>query len=256
MDPNAIPVMVSSPVGAKDYVQMGAYAFQTLGVLVASGVAIWGIGSWRREFRGKRRIELAENVLARMYEARDAINSIRYPVFLAAEIAERQPMQGESFFQKEMRGRVCVVVSRHKHYRRLFNKLFSMRYRIMAVISKDAVKPIDDIRSIISEMEVAIEGLLGMCSSLPETEEALLKQQKESLGFYEKILGWMSRDEDSIKKRVESAVSQMEEICRPVIEGAVKGKAIRGGKTAGAAASQEKQRGVEGASRASPQINN
>ena len=35
--------------------------------IVAAGTAVWGICAWRREYTGKRRIDLAEDVLALIY---------------------------------------------------------------------------------------------------------------------------------------------------------------------------------------------
>ena len=50
-----------------------------LSLLIGIWVAIYGIDSWRREHKGKREIELAEDVLALFYEARDAIKYMRFP---------------------------------------------------------------------------------------------------------------------------------------------------------------------------------
>jgi hypothetical protein len=54
-------------------------------VIAASSPAIaalsflYGVFAWKREFVGKRRIELAEDVLAKFYEAAEAIRAIRSP---------------------------------------------------------------------------------------------------------------------------------------------------------------------------------
>ena len=48
-----------------------------ISVIVASCTAIYGIGSWRREYRGKKMADLAEEALCLFYEARDAIQHIR-----------------------------------------------------------------------------------------------------------------------------------------------------------------------------------
>ena len=52
---------------------------QSASVILACLFAIYGIDAWRREFVGKRRMELAEEVLALFYQARDIIQSIRSP---------------------------------------------------------------------------------------------------------------------------------------------------------------------------------
>jgi len=46
---------------------------QALSLVIAAWAAIYGINAWRSEFVGKKRIDLAEDVLVRFYEARDAI---------------------------------------------------------------------------------------------------------------------------------------------------------------------------------------
>jgi hypothetical protein len=46
---------------------------QAVSVFFASLAIIVGVDAWRREFIGKREIELAEDVLHAFYEARDAI---------------------------------------------------------------------------------------------------------------------------------------------------------------------------------------
>jgi hypothetical protein len=48
--------------------------------IVASIVAVWGINAWRREHVGRRRIDLAEEVLGLFYGAREVISSFRSPV--------------------------------------------------------------------------------------------------------------------------------------------------------------------------------
>ncbi len=52
---------------------------QAVAVIVASVVAIFGINAWKREYVGKRRMELAEEVLAMFYEVRDVMHDIRAP---------------------------------------------------------------------------------------------------------------------------------------------------------------------------------
>jgi hypothetical protein len=62
---------------------------QSIGVIVAACTAIYGIGAWRREHEGRRRYELAEDVLASFYEARDRIASIRSVFGFESESSSR-----------------------------------------------------------------------------------------------------------------------------------------------------------------------
>lgn len=44
---------------------------QAVAIISACWAIISGIGAWKREFLGKRRIELAEEVLATFFEIKD-----------------------------------------------------------------------------------------------------------------------------------------------------------------------------------------
>jgi len=53
---------------AKDLVLMAA-------AIVASYVGIKGLGSWRRQLRGNAEYQLAKNILAAIYELREAVSN-------------------------------------------------------------------------------------------------------------------------------------------------------------------------------------
>ena len=67
-----------------------------ISLIIVSWSAIYGIDSWRREYRGKRQIELAEDTLALFYQAQDIINWIRYPLSSADEGKSREVIDEET----------------------------------------------------------------------------------------------------------------------------------------------------------------
>ena len=69
---------------------------------VASFAVIYGVNAWRREYVGKRKIELAEEVLALFYEARDVISYIRNPFSVAGEGSTRNAAPNESPEEKQI----------------------------------------------------------------------------------------------------------------------------------------------------------
>ena len=77
MDSKSIQILTTNPELVSGWLGVISAVIYALATGFAAGVAIYGIRSWRREFRGKRQIELAEDVLALFYEARDAITAIR-----------------------------------------------------------------------------------------------------------------------------------------------------------------------------------
>ena len=58
-------------------------------------MAAYSLDAWRREFMGKRRMELAEEVLALFYQARDVIEQIRSPVRYLGEGQTREAAPDE-----------------------------------------------------------------------------------------------------------------------------------------------------------------
>ena len=58
---------------------------KSISIIIASGVAIYGINSWRREIKWKRKYELAEETLSLFYEVQDAISIIRSPFVSVSE---------------------------------------------------------------------------------------------------------------------------------------------------------------------------
>lgn len=190
-----------------------------ISVVIASCVAIYGINAWRREFRGKRRIELAEDVLALFYEAQDVIRAIRSPLAFGGEGSTRKPQDNETPKVKKARDDAYVVVERYQKRQELFSKIHSMRYRFMAQIDCEAAKPFEDLRGIVNELFGAARRLARLwttdISSLKSEEQQ--KQHFEKQQKYELIF-WESYDEhDPINPRLDKVVSDMESICRGII---------------------------------------
>lgn len=192
----------------------------SVAAIIASIVAIYGINSWRQEFKGKRQIELAEDTLALFYQVRDAITDIRSPFSYAEEGSTRQPAGNETKEQKEARDRAHVAFERFKKHQEVFNKLHSMRYRFMAEIGKDEAAPFEEIRNIINEILISAKMLAnlwaeGMWHYKPETQE----KHYENIRKHEAIFWWSSPEKDEINKRVNETISAIEKTCKNIITG-------------------------------------
>ena len=72
-----------------DFLGYTSVRIQCVSIFRTCVTIILGVYAWRREFIGRRKIELAEDVLARFYEARDAIARIRSPFGTSSEGSER-----------------------------------------------------------------------------------------------------------------------------------------------------------------------
>lgn len=188
-------------------------------IVVASGTAIYGIRAWKREFRGKRQIELAEEALALFYEAREVIANARSCLGFASEGKTRKPEPEETPRQKGARDRAYAIFERLEPHEELFSKLHAMRYRFMAQFGVDAAKPFDELRGIRNEIFSAARRLARLwAEDERDLDETKREAHYERIRKYESVF-WDTYDDatDPITPRVEQVVSEVEAICRPVI---------------------------------------
>ncbi len=188
-------------------------------VIVAAGVAIWGIWAWKREFVGKRRIELAEDVLALFYEARDAIRAIRCIKIYDNEGDSYDPHESESPEEIKINQDAFVTYERDQKYQKCFGKIWAVRYRFAAYFGKDKKKPIDDL------LRIRLD-ILRAANKMARLQKAIRrisgdkKQEKELGGKMDEqklILAGDGDEDDPIEPRILEVKTAIESTCREVI---------------------------------------
>jgi hypothetical protein len=186
--------------------------------LIAIWVAIYGIDSWRREHRGTRQIELAEETLALFYEAADAIRYIRNPSSTSSETDEIVRAERESEPQFQARKQASIVFRRYQDRQELFNKLHSMRYRFMSQIGKDEARPFDDLWSVVGDIRLAAMMLTRLWAQNYFRTPEQAEKYHEQVSQYEAVF-WAGFPQDTIEPRVSALVVAMEITCKGVIAG-------------------------------------
>jgi len=190
-----------------------------IALIIASGVAIYGINAWRREFRGKRQIELAEDALTLFYEAQNVIGALRSPLGGQEEGTSRKPQKEESPARKSARDAAYAVFERYQNRQELFNKIYSMRYQFMARFGLEAAKPFEDLRGIVNE----IFGAARRLARLWATDISSLRSDQEKNQHFEKqqkyeAVFWDTYDEDDpINPKLDQVISDIEHVCKPII---------------------------------------
>lgn len=176
-----------------------------LAALVGGWAALRGLGTWRSELVGRRKTELAEEVLAQFYRARDVLTWARTP-------ALRQPARraadasGGNWNQA-----LSAPIERITEESELFSQLHANRYRFIAYFGEAASSAFEEIRSVHAEV-VAAAGELVRDNADPAAEA---EAQRE---IWEGAIGWGQRQDDRIPALVDSAVRQIEQICLPLIQ--------------------------------------
>ncbi len=186
---------------------------QSISVIIAAIAVIIGVNEWRREYIGKRNFDLAEEVLALFYEARDVIRYIRNPFGFSGEGSTRNSDPKESPEEKQINDRAYVVFERYSKRQDLFNKLYSMRYRYMARFGKDSAKPFDDLHKIVNEIFLSAR-MLAYCwrdqGHRTWRNEEECEQHLKEMRKYEAIFWEMSPDKDTIKPRLDAVIADIE----------------------------------------------
>ena len=187
---------------------------ECISIIIASFTAIYGIGAWRREMRGRNEYNLVEEVLVLFYEARDRIRAIRAPFVPVFEEIKRETDTRETKEKKFALDRAYIVMERYQKYQEVFNKLHTLRYRFMALFGEDKVKPFDDLWSVINNIFIAVSQLpFNECKTAEEVQEYLeIKQECE------KYFSSTFIDKDPIEIRVNEIIANIDKICGKILQ--------------------------------------
>lgn len=189
---------------------------QNFSVIIASVAVFYGIDAWRREFVGKLRIELAEEVLALFYQARDIIESIRSPFGFGGEGETRKPSPNESPEHKEALDQAYVLIERYNRHVEVFSRIRALRYRFMAQFDSNASKPFDDLNRTINELILSAQQKARYSTQSFQSNIAAEKHQKKFLEV--DSIYYSGSEEDPIAPRVEAIIEDIESTCKKVIE--------------------------------------
>lgn len=182
-----------------------------VGVLIARS----GLNAWRAEMLGKRRIELAEEVLADFYRAKDVFDQVRSPVIWEGEGAKRRRSDWESDDDFEALNSYAAIADRFNENTDFFAQFLSRRYRFWAVFGGQAKEPFDEIFKIRGDILLAMRMLLMV--QRQKGDETISDERRKWLA----TIGRGLPDEDPIPGRIAAATEAIERICRPAIEGGV-----------------------------------
>ena len=192
---------------------------KNISLIFASWTAIYGIGQWRREHKGKRQAELAEDTLTLFYEAQDAIHHIRNPFSFGGEGSSRKPGANETAEEKEAYDKAYVVFERINTHLELFNKIHAIRYRFMAQFGVNAVQPFDELRKIINKIQISARHLGQLWArrnirfrTQQQEDDHITEIRKHEAVFWEDL-----EEKDPINPKLAKCIAEIERTCRDVL---------------------------------------
>lgn len=209
-----------------DWVQAGTAIVEMIAVVVASGIAGFGITTWKREHLGKRKIEVAEQTLALFYETRSIFNAIRSKAYSTEEALERVKLQGEYQDQTDDLNLMFAVRTRFKQYESHFAKIKATSFQFMAVVGKEHVVLFDRFESLVHSLKFAASELENLYAVNPlarnienvNDNEFEKKLQKAEWRFHGKL--WLEGTpdtRDAIAMEHWKILSAVENVCKGVL---------------------------------------
>lgn len=197
-----------------EWVSACANLMTGMAALLAGWAGMRGLNAWRTETVGRRKAELAEEVLAGFYRTRDILTWARFPASDADHSETVRPEVGHDELDKS---EIIAPVDRLAKESQVFSELRASRYRFMAYFGEEAARPFDELRAIHSE-------IIDSAHNLART------QGQESAGReqWEAAIGWGETGGDALRKRLDLAVKAVERTCRPLIEERHKARRLDG----------------------------
>lgn len=185
-----------------EWVTAAGTAMAGLATLVAGWAAIRGVDAWRSELVGRRKAELAEDVLAQFYRARDVLIWARLP----DRPPELQPQAGD----RDQRHRShASPIERLTGESALFSELQASRYRFMAYFGEDSVHPAEEMRAIHHAVVSSAQALIRD----PDERASDIERDR-----WEDTIGWVDDgDNDALARRLTETITAIEHACRPLI---------------------------------------
>lgn len=184
-----------------EWVSAAGTVMAGLATLVAGWAAIRGVESWRAEIVGRRKAELAEEVLTQFYHARDVLIWARLP-------ARPLDVAGQDDDRDRRHQSHASPIERLTQESALFSELQASRYRFMAYFGEGSAHPFERMRAIHGEVMSAAQSLIR------DPDQLACDDARDR---WEDAIGWVAETDDALAHRLAETIAEVEYICRPLI---------------------------------------
>jgi hypothetical protein len=194
---------------------------QAVAIISACWAIISGVGAWKREFIGKRKIELAEEVLATFFELKDEIAYIRNPFSNTEEGKSRERGESELPEASKLLDRGFIVFERYNKRKEIFIKFSTLKYRFMAAFGHETEKLFNDCDAILNSIFVSARMLATHYwprQGRVKMSEEKFKKHLEEMHKHEGVFWDHMSDEDEIRRSLQKVQEQLDTITKPCFE--------------------------------------
>jgi hypothetical protein len=165
----------------------------------------------------QRRVELAETILAEFGQITRIVSAIRSPTALANEGAERLRGKNETEEQSREKDAFFVPFARVAKHGGFIAKFESKRDRASSVLGEGIDEAFQAIFDVLIRVQVSSNRLVGMVGEGAEAREADESRWKSC----KQEIWENSAEEDPLSMKVQRALKAVEDVCRPILGGAL-----------------------------------
>lgn len=194
---------------------------QAISIIAACWAIVSGVDAWKREFIGKRKIELAEETLATYFEIKDAIAFIRSPFSNNTEASTRQRAPDETDAERELLDRGYIVFERYEKKKEIFIRFNTLKYKFMAVFGPQTEEIFTSTNQVINSIFASAnmlathywqrQGRVQM-----ETDE--FQRHLDEMQRHEGIFWDRYNEHDEIRDKLKTIQNDLETVTKPCFE--------------------------------------
>jgi hypothetical protein len=162
----------------------------------------------------KRRVELAEAILADFYQCNDVFREIRSPGSFKSEAENRVRKENETEEESNRKDTYFIPIARIQKNREFLSNLMGRRYRSRAVLGF----AVDEAFQQIHEALVKIQVSAGTLSRMAERGRIAFTQNQKLVEECESAIWQSMPGGDPIQPLVQRAIELVEAACRPILE--------------------------------------
>jgi hypothetical protein len=194
---------------------------QAFAVVSACWAIISGVGAWKREFIGKRKIELAEETLAVFFEIKDAIAFIRNPWSSGNEGSTRQKATYETESESKLLDRGHIVFERFESKKDIFVRFNTLKYKFMAVFGTNTESIFIDTNQTLNSIFISANMLAThywQRQGRVQMEADEFQKHLDEMHRHEGIFWDRYNENDEIRNQLTVTQQELERVTKPCFE--------------------------------------
>jgi hypothetical protein len=180
---------------------------QAVSVAITAFFAVKSLRAWRTQLVGKRRFEVAEQIVMATHRATEALREIRNPGSFSSEARDRKPVEGETEAEARSRETYYAVYARMRDRAAIFVELSTARLLCKIHFGAVASNHIDAIFRVRHSVRVAAIMLTQSVGGGDVNPELLAKWHSHL---------WATDDcDDELATKLNEAAEAIEAVCTP-----------------------------------------